>query len=105
MRVVSFDAATDTTTMTSHFPFTFESLQTSVDADSNVLLRDNAHGLFRLWFILVDGEIPNGGHTASIKLIHDVNVTFTEGYVNVTCNRFLLTKTGIFKSDYCAKEF
>ena len=43
--------------------------------------------------------------TINIKLIHAVNVTFTEGYVNVTCNRFLLTKTGIFKSDYCAKEF
>jgi hypothetical protein len=53
LRVVSFDVATDTMP---DLPFTFEALQTSVDAETNVLLRDNAHGLFRLWFILVDGE-------------------------------------------------
>ena len=53
MKVVSFDVATDT--MSDH-PFTYEALQTNVTCESNVLLRDNAHGLFRLWFILVDGE-------------------------------------------------
>ena len=62
MRVVSFDVATDTMTSTSNFPFTFEPLQTNVDGDSNVLLRDNAHGLFRLWFILVDGESQSSDH-------------------------------------------
>ena len=54
MKVVSFDLATDTMT---DLPFTFESLQTTVNSETNVLLRDNAHGLFRLWFILVDGQL------------------------------------------------
>jgi len=97
MRVVSFDAATDTMAMTSsNFSFTFEPLQTNVDADSNVLLRDNAHGLFRLWFILVDGNsffAKSFCEAAILSRGHFVKLSF--------CLLFILSSCHFEKLSFC----
>lgn len=80
----SFDAATDTTP---DFPYSYKSLQTTTDiADDgdggddggNDVLQDNSRGLFRVWYLLLDGltsavvNCPRGYQSLAVDTLFEI---------------------------------